>query len=66
MVQIQLVESKIVVEFTLEEREALAQYLLHDMQQAIYDSDGQVIYLMEIETYDILKALGRTLAPDWC
>lgn len=54
-------ETKIVVEFSLEERDQLCEYFLHEMCP---DSSGKTT--MPDEIYHLLKQLGMMLAPDWC
>ena len=51
-----LEEPRWVVEFSLAEREILADYILHGMDSLS----------MDVAVYDILRELGHTLAPEWC
>lgn len=53
---VEAISSKVVVEFTLEERDILATYLNHEMS-----SEG-----MTDSVYEVLKELGHVLAPGWC
>lgn len=49
-------ESKIVVEFSLEERDDLVDWIRHEL------TDNNIPH----KVYDILKELGALLAPGWC
>jgi hypothetical protein len=53
-----LVEEKITVEFDMAERDTLANWILRELGNNIGVS-------MSMEVYDILKGLGRLLAPEW-
>lgn len=52
----EVIDDGITVKFSLQERDELATYILHEM-----DSES-----MSIEAWDLLRNLGRLLAPDWC
>lgn len=51
-----IIEAKVVIELTLEERDTFCEYVLREM-----DSSS-----MSHEVYDLLGGIAREMAPGWC